>query len=453
MLRHALVQPLVSELGREFIVTETRRAIDALRGDTAGLAQFSTRDECMETLAQGIQQQVREKLQPSLKPVFNLTGTILHTNLGRAILPECAIEAVAAVSRGASNLEYDLAAAKRGDRDSHIENMICELTGAEAATVVNNNAAAVLLVLNSFALHREVIVSRGELVEIGGSFRIPDVMARAGCTLREVGTTNRTHLHDFQQAMGPDTGLVMKVHTSNYEISGFTSSVPEKDLAALTKQHNIPFAVDLGSGSLVDLQDYGLPHEPTPQETLANGADVVTFSGDKILGGPQCGLIIGTRQLVAQIRKNPLKRALRVDKMTLAALNEVLKLYLNREHVAETVPTLRFFTRPLKEIKALANSLVKPVAKSLGKPWQVSTVPCHSQIGSGALPRDLLPSHALAIQPAATNTNASIKRLADAFLALPVPVVGRISDNTLIFDARCLLDQEKFIRQLSYLQA
>ena len=448
ILKHAGILPLLGEFGRELVVSEVRRALDTLRQSEDSLSGIETRDQCIDYLAGVVGKQLRVKLAPSLKPVINLTGTVLHTNLGRAVLPESAIEAIATVSRGACNLEYDLGAASRGDRDSHIEALICELTGAEAATVVNNNAAAVLLVLNTFAQGREVIVSRGELVEIGGSFRIPDVMARAGCTLREVGTTNRTHLHDFKNALGPQTGMIMKVHTSNYEINGFTSSVEEQELATLAKAQGIPFAIDLGSGSLVNLEDYGLPHEPTPQESLQSGAGLVTFSGDKILGGPQCGLIIGTKALVTQVRKNPLKRALRVGKMTIAALTEVLKLYLNPATLRERLPTLRMFTRQPEELESLAKHLLPALRERLGEAWQVDTVACQSQVGSGALPRDLLPSIAVAIRPALGST-AGVQTLADAFLALAVPVIGRIHENTLLFDLRCLLDPDTFIKQLA----
>ena len=453
MLNNEQVQDLIAQYGRELITAVTREAIDELRAGLARQKKLTTREQCIEQLLRAVRERAVERVRPSLVPVINLTGTVLHTNLGRALLPQCAIEAVARINAGPSNLEYDLGQGRRGDRDVHVEQRICELTGAEAATVVNNNAAAVLLILNTFALGREVIVSRGELIEIGGSFRIPDIMARAGCTLREVGTTNRTHLKDFRNAVGPGTGMIMKVHTSNYEIRGFTASVPEAQLGELAREHDIPFAVDLGSGSLVDLRDYGLPHEPTPGEALAQGAALVSFSGDKLLGGPQCGLIVGTAAAIDRVKKNPLKRALRVDKMTLAALSEVLRLYLNRETLARHLPTLRDLCRTQEDIGAAASRLEQPLARSLGKDWSVQVRPCNSQIGSGALPSDSLPSMALAVIPApGSGKGTGLKRLADAFLRLPIPVICRISDDALILDLRCLHDEQAFADQLGKLK-
>jgi L-seryl-tRNA(Ser) seleniumtransferase len=369
------------------------------------------------------------------------------------LLPDEAIAAVTTAARDASNTEYDLARGQRGDRDDHVEQQLCRLTGAEAATIVNNNAAAVLLVLNSLAQRKEVPTSRGELVEIGGAFRMPDIMARSGCRLVEVGTTNRTHLRDFAQAIGDKTGLVMKVHTSNYAIEGFTASVPETELAKLCRERGVPFVVDLGSGALVDLRAFGLPYEPTPMQTLADGADIVTFSGDKLLGGPQAGIIVGRAALVAKIKRNPLKRALRVDKMTMAALSAVLRLYADPERVVRSVPTLRLLTRPADDIAALAQRLCPVLAAQLGDAASVEVTACDSQIGSGALPTQRIASAGLAIKPTQQRRGAgtALNRLAAALRALPTPVIGRIQDGRLILDLRCLEDEAAFVAQLAKL--
>lgn len=388
---------------------------------------------------------------PSLRPVLNLTGTVLHTNLGRAALPEAAIARVMEVARGASNLEFDIDAGQRGDRDRHIEPLLVEITGAEAATVVNNNAAAVMLTLNTLANNREVPVSRGELVEIGGSFRIPDIMARAGCYLVEVGTTNRTHAADYARALGEHSGLIMKVHTSNYEVQGFTHSVPETELAAIAHERNLPFVIDLGSGTLVDLTRYGLPGEPTVQQSLAAGADLVTFSGDKLLGGPQAGIIAGRADLVEQIRRNPMKRALRVDKMTMAALFEVLSLYRNPDRLVEQLPTLRLLARPLHDIEAIAAVVEPRLAEALSGMATTRIEAAFSQIGSGALPTSLLPSCAVVITPTVSG-EAALQKIAGAFRALAVPVIGRLSDGELMFDLRTLEHADGLVGQLDQLK-
>ena len=450
LLQSRELAALIAHYGRPAVTGAIRAALDDVR--SAAAVGGSSVDFTQAAVFNRVVGKLEQEATPSLRRVFNLTGTVLHTNLGRAPLPQEAVDAAAAVALGASNLEYDLADGKRGDRDDHIEKQICRLTGAEAATVVNNNAAAVMLVLNSLGAGREVPTSRGELVEIGGSFRMPDIMASAGCRLREVGTTNRTHLRDFVDAIGPDTGLVMKVHTSNYAIVGFTAMANEKALAQVCKERGVPFVVDLGSGSLVDLRRYGLPHEPTPAEAFAYGADLVTFSGDKLLGGPQAGIIAGRSDLIAKIKRNPMKRALRVDKMTIAALSAVLRLYADPDRLAERLPGLRALTRPVAEIRALALRLRPAIAAALAGIAAAEVVDCESQIGSGALPTFGIPSAGIAIRPLqAKARGAGLLRMETAFRALPAPVVGRVHDGAYILDLRCLEDEAGFVAQLERL--
>ncbi|MCY4396038.1 MAG: L-seryl-tRNA(Sec) selenium transferase [Rhodospirillaceae bacterium] len=401
-------------------------------------------------LADSVAAHVAAATVSSIRPVLNLTGTVIHTNLGRASLPEVAVEAIAQVARQPVDLEFDLAAGKRGSRDSHLESQIVSLTGAEAATAVNNNAAAVMLVLNTLANRRAVPVSRGELVEIGGSFRLPDIMRRAGARLVEVGATNRTHLKDFDEAMAARPALVLKAHTSNYAVIGFTGSVPERELAALCRRHAVPFCVDLGSGTLVDLERFGLPHEPTVQEALTSGADLVTFSGDKLLGGPQAGIVAGRADLVARIRKNPMHRAFRLDKLRVAALEATLALYRQPEKLTETVPTLRWLARPLSEIRAVADDVAAGLDRAAPSIWRVAVADCFSQIGSGALPAEALPSVAVRLTPQAGRKAAgrALGDTAAAFRALPVPVIGRVGEGAFWLDMRCLETPELLLDQI-----
>ncbi len=438
VLRWPAVEALVAAHGRSVVLAAVREELSARRA-----AQEAGSDA---SIAEAVAARALAHLAPSLRKVFNLTGTVLHTNLGRAPLPPEAIEAMVKVASGASNLEFDLEAGKRGDRDDHVESWLRQLTGAEAATVVNNNAAAVMLLLNTLALRREVIVSRGELVEIGGAFRLPDIMARSGCTLREVGTTNRTHLRDYAEAIGPRSALLLKAHTSNYRVEGFTAAVEEKRLAALAAEKGMPFVVDLGSGTLADLARFGLPHEPTPAETLSNGADLVTFSGDKLLGGPQAGIIVGRADLVARIKKNPMKRAMRCDKLTIAALEAVLRLYADPDRLAQRVPAIRLLVRPPGDIAASAQRLQPVVAKWLAGHAEVDVVPVQSQIGSGSLPVDLLPSFALQVRPCGGKraSGRALDRIASIFRALAVPVIGRIADGAFLLDLRCLEEEAEF---------
>ena len=446
LLGSAAVAELIAAYGRTRVTEILRRALDAER---VRLAQpDAVWDE--QQFLQSCTTALNQGSAPSLKPVFNLTGTVLHTNLGRAVMPRSAAEAVMAAMTRPVNLEFELATGGRGERDSHVERWLKQLTGGEKAVAVNNNAAAVYLALNTLALRREVLVSRGELIEIGGAFRIPDIMARAGVKLVEVGTTNRTHLKDFAEAITPRTAAIMKVHTSNYVVQGFTATVPEPDLAKLAHEHDLPFIVDLGSGTLIDLEQYGLPHEPTPRETLAHGADVVTFSGDKLLGGPQAGLLVGRRDLMARIAKNPMKRALRLDKLTLTALDAVLRLYLHPERLHEELPALRLLTRKADDIAAQAARVLPQIAAALGDTWRVEITACKSQIGSGALPVDALPSSGLAMSPSGKKGN--VGNLAAAFRALPVPVIGHIKDGAFVLDLRCLDHEDEFVAQLQHLR-
>jgi L-seryl-tRNA(Ser) seleniumtransferase len=450
ILRTPAFGPLIDRFGRSATTAALRAELAALRA-TLGTAKTKAVDVDTESVARRVEAALIEPMRPSLCRVFNLTGTLLHTNLGRAQLAREAVEAVAVAAAEPSNLEFELAKGRRGERDDHLEPWLTRLTGAEAATVVNNNAAALLIVLNTLALRKQVPVSRGELIEIGGSFRLPEIMIRAGCRLYEVGTTNRTHLKDFAEAIGKRTGLILKVHTSNYAIQGFTASVPEDELAALAHRHNLPFIVDLGSGTLVNLARYGLAHEPTPTESLRHGADLVTFSGDKLLGGPQAGIIVGRKVLIEKIRRNPLKRALRLDKMTIAALSATLRLYADPDRLAERLPTLRMLTRPVAELEAMARRLEPVLAASLGDSAIVDTAPCQSQVGSGALPVYTIPSLALRLRPPSGWRGAStaLARLTVYLRGLPVPVIGRIVRGALWLDLRGLTDEAAFAAQLA----
>ena len=451
LLRTKQGKALIKKYGRKGVVDAVRNDLTLLRNRLKEKGRNGIPDTLNGAIFARIEIILETEHSSSLKPVFNLTGTVLHTNLGRAPLPEEAVEAVAAVARGASNLEFDNKTGRRGDRDTHLEKLLLKLTGAEAVTIVNNNAAAVLLMLNSLALRKEVIVSRGELIEIGGAFRIPDIMTRAGAKLREIGTTNRTHQEDYEKAINPRTALVMKVHTSNYEIKGFTSTVPEPKISALAHKNGLPFIVDLGSGTLTDLKSLGLPHEPTAQEALSNGADLVSFSGDKLLGGPQAGIIVGRKDLIRKIKNNPMKRAMRCDKMTIAALVAVLLLYTDPKSQVKKIPALRLMARTKREIRGVAKRIIPAIKFSLEDFYNVEIDDCFSQIGSGSLPTERLDSVAVVIRPVSNKqTGAKLKQLGAALRMLPVPVIGRIQENALWLDFRCLekADENKFISQL-----
>jgi L-seryl-tRNA(Ser) seleniumtransferase len=428
-----------------------KASTEAIRATIEGARTALLEGECTVPTAERLAIESRARLEredrSGSRPLFNLSGTVLHTNLGRAVLAEAAVEAAVAAMQNPVALEFDLKAGKRGERDDHVRELLSDLTDAEDATVVNNNAAAVLLVLNTLANGREVVVSRGELIEIGGAFRMPEIMASAGARLVEVGTTNRTHEKDYRSALNERTGLILKVHTSNYRIQGFTAEVGSADLSTIAKEAGVPLAHDLGSGTLVDLAQFGLQAEPTARQAAAT-ADIVTFSGDKLLGGPQAGFIVGKRDLIQAINRNPMKRALRVDKIRLAAIEATLKLYRDPTRLAERLPTFRMLTRSQHEIEAQARRLLPHVAEALGDDFAIQLCECQSQIGSGALPLETIASAGLAI--AAKRKGPELERLSAMLRELPRPLIGRIEKERLVLDLRCLAEEETFLSNLSH---
>ena len=427
VLQHAALAGTVARHGLA-TVKDAVRALqaDARAGDVPGWATDAA------GYAGPVAAWLARNVGHGYRRVFNLTGTIVHTNLGRAVLSPELMDAAVEAATAPVTLEYDLGTGRRGDREGIVRHRLKLLTGAEAATVVNNNAAAVLLVLNTLALGRSVPVSRGELIEIGGSFRIPDIMARSGCRLAEVGTTNRTHPADFEAAVDETTALLLKVHPSNYRVEGFTRTVSTRELAAIARSGEVPLCVDLGSGTLLDLTRFGLPHEPTPRETLAEGADLVTFSGDKLLGGIQAGIVVGRADLVARLDANPLKRALRLDKVTLALLDATLRAYEDESTVVARVPLLRTLTTPLETLEARAREVAGTLGPLLGEAFSVTVEEASGQLGSGALPDQVLPSRAVAVSAA----GKALQELAARLRGLPVPVVTRVADGRLWLDMR-----------------
>jgi L-seryl-tRNA(Ser) seleniumtransferase len=422
---------LLARWRREHVLEATRAVLEEVRRD-AGAAPVPP----PEAILARVGGRLAALGTPRLVPVVNATGVVLHTNLGRAPLAEEAVAALVVAARAATNLELDLVTGRRGARDALLADDLRALTGAEAALVVNNNAAAVLLALNTLAADREVIVSRGELVEIGGAFRIPDVMAKSGARIREVGTTNRTHPDDYRRALGPATALVLKVHTSNYRIVGFTAAVELPALVALAREAGVPVMEDLGSGALVDLAALGLPPEPVVRERIAAGADLVTFSGDKLLGGPQAGIVVGRADLVARLAANPLRRALRPDKLTVAALAATLRLYRESPDLARALPALRWLTRPLDDLERVGKAAAELLQKRLGAGWRVSVVASECEVGSGAVPAVPLPSRALAVE----HDGVAADDVAARFRAARPPVLGRIHDGRFLLDLRGIFD-------------
>ncbi|MGC1453777.1 MAG: L-seryl-tRNA(Sec) selenium transferase [Nitrospirota bacterium] len=429
---------------RVLVLDAIRSAIDARRTAILQTADSKTARKIDDALfsIEGVLNHaeiiLKELSEPSLRPVINATGVIVHTNLGRSLLSEKAIQRVVEVSRSYSNLEYDIPAGERGKRHVHVEGILRRLTGVEAATAVNNNAAAVLLCLNTLARGKEVIVSRGELVEIGGSFRVPDVMERSGAVLREVGTTNKTHLKDYEKAINEKTGLLLKVHTSNYKIVGFTKEVPPEELAKLGKKHNVPVMWDLGSGSFVDLSTYGAGEEPTVQQAVNSGVDVLTFSGDKLLGGPQAGMVLGKKAYIEPIRSNPLARALRLDKMTLAALDATLSQYLDMNRAIREIPTLWMLTQPLSEISRKAEQLASGLRQIDNAGLTVSLQDDTSQSGGGALPTGKFPTRTVCVRHPRMSANQIESRLRTG----KPHIISRIKEGMIIFDPRTLNDEE-----------
>jgi L-seryl-tRNA(Ser) seleniumtransferase len=442
LLNHARGAALLTRYNHDYVTQKCREALDRLR---AGIRQGTVSDLSDDAILNQVEHRIAVESQPGHIRVVNATGTILHTNLGRALLSQPAIDAILAVAGNPINLEYDLAAGKRGKREETLERLLIELTGAEAATVVNNNAAAVLLGLNSLAQGKEVIVSRGELIEIGGAFRIPEIMAKSGAILREVGATNRTHPADYENAINDNTALLLKVHTSNYKVVGFTAEVTLEQLVAIGRKNNLPVMEDLGSGALIDLSKYGLPKEPIVAERIQAGADVVTFSGDKILGGPQAGLMVGKKELIAKINKNHLQRALRCGKLTLAALEATLRRYRQSPNIVEEIPTLRAFTRPVDEVRAMGQSLLPKLESTLGKDFHLSLQDSTSQIGSGAMPTEELPTVVITIEHEKLSANAIAKKFRQA----DPPIIGRIKDDQFLLDLRTIFDANDLIPNFS----
>lgn len=437
LLQHPRLQEYLKIFSKELIVEAIRLTLNQKREQILKsnlLPQIDQRD-----LIPLIEKEIMRITRPHLRPVINATGVILHTNLGRAPLGEEVLRNICLVAQGYANLEFDLRSGERGSRYTHVEEILTKISGAEAALVINNNAAAVLLALNTLAEGKEVVVSRGELVEIGGSFRIPDVMKKSGAILKEVGTTNRTHLHDYEQALNDKTALLLKVHTSNFRILGFTAEVSLNDLVKLARSKGLPVMQDLGSGCLLDLSQYGLPQEPTVQEALRAGADLVTFSGDKLLGGPQAGIILGQKKFVDLIKKNPLYRAVRIDKLTLAGLETTLRAYLNPEKAIFQIPVLKMLTYSELELKKRAIRLKRTISRELSSLCRVQVKKETSPVGGGSLPLHYLPTWVIALRPLKISISEMEKRLREQ----ESPIIARIQEDEILLDLRTIAEKEE----------
>jgi len=431
LVQRVVADPATTGMPRARLTEAVREALDAER---ARVREHDVTPADAETLATRVVDGVRRAGRFSLRPVINATGVVLHTNLGRALLSDLARERVGSVAAAYSNLELDLASKERGSRYSHVEPLLRRLTGAEDALVVNNNAAAVLLALETLAHGKEVVVSRGELIEIGGEFRIPDIMLRSGAVLREVGATNRTHLRDYAEAIGPATALLLKVHTSNYRVIGFTAEVSSRELVELGRERGIPVMEDLGSGSLLDLRPWGFPYEPTVPEVVASGVDLVSFSGDKLLGGPQAGIVVGKRAVISRLKKNPWNRALRIDKFTIAALEATLTAY-EAGTAREAIPTLRLLTEPLTAVRGRARRVLRGLGADVGRRLAARVDESRAQVGGGALPTVELPTAGVALGA----TDAAARALDSALRGGDPPVLGRLVDDRLFLDCRTVL--------------
>jgi L-seryl-tRNA(Ser) seleniumtransferase len=441
ILSNPQIADLLRTYPRTVVVDAVRNGLKRLRQQLLDKKELTDLEEeffSFEHLYSLFRKEIDLQVQPRLRHLINATGVVIHTNLGRSPLHPSALKHMIDIAKNYSNLEYDLDRGERGNRYTHVEGILCRLSGAESALVVNNNAGAVLLVLNTIAEGREVIVSRGELVEIGGAFRIPDVMRHSGASLREVGTTNRTYLSDYQKAIGSQTALLLKVHTSNFRVMGFTSDVSLQELVQLGRQHDLPVMNDLGSGCFVDLSQYGLEKEPTVQEAIKTGGDVVTFSGDKLLGGPQAGIILGKKNLLDLIKINPLTRALRIDKLTLAALESTLLLYLDEKRAMEEIPTLRMLSLDTGNLKRRGRRLLRRLSGMVDKGTQLTLREDVSQVGGGALPLQELPTMVLAVKP----LDLSVNELEENLRKGEPPIISRISKDELILDMRTVLDEE-----------
>lgn len=419
---------------RRYVIQGIREGIDRKRRE---ILEGQPADLSEEIMMADIEHIIAKLFSFSLRPLINATGVVIHTNLGRSTLSEHVLENIKRVSESYSNLEYDIEKGKRGKRYTHVKRILREVTGAEDALVVNNNAAAVLLCLNTLARGKEVIVSRGELVEIGGSFRMPDVMSASGAVLREVGTTNKTHPHDYEKAINENTALILKIHKSNYRIVGFTDEVSIEDLANLGRKHSIPVMFDLGSGCLIDLRTYGIHDEPSVKEIVKTGVDLTTFSGDKLLGGPQGGVIVGKREYIERIQRNPMTRAMRIDKLTLAGFEATLMEYIDEEKVAERIPTLRMLLQKPEEIKARANKIASRLKREITDA-RILVIADNSRAGGGALPEMDLPTYAVSINPEMISVNELEERIRKG----TPPIITRIKDEALILDARTIREKD-----------